>query len=112
MRPSFQLKLSSLKPVWASLLAVLVILLTFAATSERLHFQLHADGDAAHAHGPCAVCAIVKGHVDAPGVVVSEVFAALSVAWTLPPPQTLALASFDLLTAPNRGPPASVSSQS
>lgn len=111
MRPSSPLKLSSLKPVLAGLLVALFLGMTLIGASERLHAQLHAD-DAEHHHSPCAVCAIVKSQVDAPEVVVSEIFASLSVVWTVsfpvaPPPE-----SVDLYTAPNRGPPASVSSQS
>jgi hypothetical protein len=111
MRPSSQWKHGWLRPVLAGLLAVLFVGMTLVGASERLHLQLHAD-DAGHSHSPCAVCAIVKGQVDAPVVAVSEVFASLSVAWTLPSVQALAPAAIDLLVAPIRGPPASISSQS
>lgn len=104
-------KISSLKPVLAGLLAILFLGMTLIGASERLHLQLHA-ADGEHSHSPCAVCAIVKGQVDAPEVAVSEVFASLSVAWTLPTVQALVPAAFDLSVAPSRGPPASVSSQS
>lgn len=111
MRPLFPCKFSSLKPVLAGLLAALFVGMLLIGASERLHLQLHAD-DEGHGHAPCAVCAIVKGQVDAPTVTVSEVFASLSVAWTLPLPQAVTPVAVDLSTAPNRGPPASVSSQS
>lgn len=111
MRPSSQLKLGLLRPVLAGLLAALFVGMTLIGASERLHLQLHAD-DEGHGHRPCAVCAIVKGQVDAPSVTVSEIFASLSVAWTLPTVQALAPAAIDLSVAPSRGPPASVSSQS
>lgn len=104
-------KLSSLKPALAGLLAVLFLGITLVSASERLHLKLHAD-EPGHSHSPCAVCAIVKGQVDAPVVTVSEVFASLSVAWTLPVVQTIAPAAIDLSVAPSRGPPVSVSSQS
>jgi len=111
MRPSSQWKLGSLRPVLAGLLAALFVGMMLIGASERLHLQLHAD-DEGHGHAPCAVCAIVKGQVDAPTVTVSEVFASMSVAWTLPTVQTIAPAAIDLSVAPSRGPPASVSSQS
>lgn len=111
MRQLFQWKLSSLKPVLAGLLAALFLVVTLVGAHDRLHATLHAD-DEGHGHSPCAVCAIVKGQVDTPMVAVSEVFAALSVTWTLPSVQIIAPAAIDLMVAPSRGPPASVSSQS
>ena len=110
MRPLSQWKLSSLKPALAGLLATLVFLMTLATASEGLHFKLHT-GDT-HNHGPCAICSIAKGQLDAPDVAVSEVFASLSVAWTVPSLQTVSPRAIDLSVAPNRGPPVSVSSQS
>ncbi|MGC3957924.1 MAG: hypothetical protein QM813_08275 [Verrucomicrobiota bacterium] len=104
-------KLSSLKPVMAGFMAVLFLGMTLIGAHDRLHLQLHADGPG-HSHSPCAVCSIVKGQVDAPVAVVSEVFAFLSVAWTLPTVQAIAPAAIDLSVASSRGPPASVSSQS
>jgi len=104
-------KLSSLKPVLAGLLAVLFLGITLIGASERLHLQLHA-ADGEHSHSPCAVCAIVKGQVDAPVVTVSEVFASLSVAWTLPSVQAVTPVAIDFSVAPSRGPPVPVSSQS
>lgn len=112
MRPSSQWKLGSLRPVLAGLLAALFVGMTLIGASERLHLQLHAEDEGHGHHAPCAVCAIVKGQVDAPTVTVSEVFASLSVAWTLPSVQTIVPAAIDLSVAPSRGPPASVSSQS
>jgi hypothetical protein len=111
MRPLFPWKFSSLKPVLAGLLAALFLGMLLIGASERLHGQFH-EAEADHSHSPCAVCAIVKGQVDAPLVGVSEVFASLSVAWTLPLPKTATPVAVDLSAAPNRGPPASVSSQS
>jgi hypothetical protein len=104
-------KLSSLKPALAGLLAILFLGMTLIGASERLHLQLHADAED-HGHSPCAVCALVKGQVDAPVVTVSEVFASLSVAWTLPSVQVIVPVAIDLSAAPSRGPPVSVSSQS
>ena len=109
MRPLSQWKLSSLKPAFAGLLAGLVLLLTLASTCHWLHSQLHASAD--HDQTPCAVCTIAKGQLDAPVVQVSEVFASLSVAWTLSSFQTVLPCVIDLSVAPSRGPPVSVSSQ-
>jgi hypothetical protein len=111
MRPLFPWKFSSLRPVLAGLLAALFLGMLLIGASDRLHGQLHA-AEADHSHSPCAVCAIVKGQVDAPVVTVSQIFASLSVAWTLPLPQTATPVAIDLSVAPSRGPPASVSSQS
>ena len=111
MRQLTQWKFSSLKSVLAGLLAALFLVVTLIGAHDRLHATLHA-GDEGHGHSPCAVCAIVKGQVDSPVVAVSEVFAALSVTWTLPSIQIIAPAAIDLSVAPSRGPPASVSSQS
>jgi len=110
MRQLFQSKFSPLKSALAGFLALLILLLTLASASHWLHHQLHASAD--HDQTPCAVCTITQGQLDAPVVAVSEVFASLSVAWTLPTVQALAPAAIDLSVAPNRGPPASVSSQS
>ena len=110
MRPLFQWILSSLKPAFAGLLALLVFLMTLATASDGLHLKFHAA--ASHDHGPCAVCTIAKGQLDTPVAPVSEVFASLSVAWTIPSVQSVQPCAIDLSVAPSRGPPASVSSQS
>src|SRR5687767_2117754 len=104
MRSLFPWKFSSLKSVSAGLLAALFLGMLLIGANDRLHLQLHA-GDEGHGHTPCAVCAIVKGQVDAPLVPVSEVFASLSVAWTLPLPQNAVFVAVDLSASPNRGPP-------
>jgi hypothetical protein len=115
MRPLFPWKVSSLKPVLAGLLAAFFLGIMMVGASERLHAQFHGD-EAEHSHSPshspCVICALVNSQVDAPLVPVSEVFAALSVVWTVSFPVTSAPESVDLLTAPNRGPPASTASQS
>lgn len=94
-------------------MALLFMGMTLVGASDRLHSQFHAEGNAGdHSHAPCAVCAIVKGQVDTPVVVVSEVFASLSVAWTLPMVEFVSPQAVEISSAPNRGPPISVSSQS
>jgi len=110
MRQLFQAKFNPLKSALAGLLVGLILLLTLASTCHWLHNQLHASAD--HDQTPCAVCTIAKGQLDAPVVAVSEVFASLSVAWTVPSFQTAPLCAIDVSVAPSRGPPASVSSQS
>jgi len=111
MRHLFQWKHSLLKPVLAGLLTAFFLGMVLIGANDRLHGQLHAN-EAEHSHSPCAICAIVKGQVDTPDVVVSEIFAALSVAWTLPVPQATDPVAVDLSAASSRGPPASVSFQS
>jgi hypothetical protein len=91
-------------------LAGFFLLLTLASSFHRLHGQLHSPAE--HDHSPCAICTIAKGQLDTPVVSVSEVFASLSVAWTLPAVQVIVPAAIDLSVAPSRGPPVSVSSQS
>ena len=112
MRLLTRLTISSLKPALAGLLALLMFLVTLASSSNGLHDHLHTESESDHGQSPCAVCTIAKGQLDAPVVAVSEVFASLSVAWTLPSVQTIVPAAIDLSVAPSRGPPASVSSQS
>lgn len=111
MRPSSLQKHSLLKPVFAGLLAALFLGMMLIGASEGLHARLHA-ADAEHHHSPCAVCAIAKSQVDAPTIGVSEIFASLSVVWTVSFPVLPVPEMVDLRAAPNRGPPASVSSQS
>jgi len=111
MRPLFPWKFTSPNPVLAGLMAIFFLGMTLIGAIERLHAQLHAD-EAEHQHSPCAVCAIVKSQVAVPDVRVSESLVSLSVVWTVSYPSAVAPESVDLLTAPNRGPPASVSSQS
>jgi len=110
MRLSSQPIWMQLRPLWAGLMAGLVLLLTLASADARLHGQFHAD--AAHEHGPCAICSIAQGHIDAPVATIAEIFAPLSFAWTLPTVAIVAPAAVEISTAPSRGPPVSVSSQS
>lgn len=104
MRPKSPWKVSLLKPVLAGLLAVIFLGMILFGASERLHAQFHGE-DTEPGHGPCVICALVNGQVDAPLVPVSEVFASLSVVWTVSFPVAPVMESVDLGTAPNRGPP-------
>lgn len=110
MRLSTPANLKQYKPVLAGLLAALMLLLTLASASSWLHERLHSSRS--HTQSPCAVCILVEGQLNAPLVTVSEVFASLSVAWTLPAPQIVVPAAMDPSVVSTRGPPASVSSQS
>ena len=92
-------------------MATLFLAVKILGASDRLHATLHA-GEEGHGHSTCAVCAIVKGQVDTPVVAVSEFFDSVSVGWTLPSVQIIAPAKIDLMVAPSRGPPVSISSQS
>jgi hypothetical protein len=111
MRPVFPWKVSSLKPALAGLLAVLFVGMIMFGASERLHAQFHGE-ETEHSQSPCVICALVNSQVDAPLVPVSEVFASLSVVWTVSFPVTSVPESVDGLTAPNRGPPVSAASLS
>jgi hypothetical protein len=111
MRPKSPWKVSLLKPVLAGLLAAFFLGIMMVGASERLHAQFHGE-ETEHSHSPCVICALVNSQVDAPLVPVSEVFASLSVVWTVSFPVTFAPEPIDFLTAPNRGPPASAAFQS
>ena len=97
------------RPVVAGLMAAAVLVLTVFASSEKLHLTLHENSGVPH-DGPCAVCSVAQGHLEVPTPVVSAVFAALSVSWTLPSLKTAAPTEADFSVASSRGPPASVSS--
>lgn len=112
MRVAFHKQVSWFKPVLAGLLALLMLAMTLVSASNRLHSHFHAGDDHGHESIPCPVCSIAKGQVDAPVVPVSEVFASLSVAWTLPADSAVIPTPVEFLTVLSRGPPASGSSQS
>jgi hypothetical protein len=97
------------RPAMAGLMAVLVLVLTLFASSEKLHLAVHQDADTSH-HLPCAVCSFAQGQLEMPVMVASEVAAPLSVSWTLPAFKTVAAPDADFSVASSRGPPVSVSS--
>jgi hypothetical protein len=107
MRPVFPWKDSLLKPVLAGLVAAFFVGILTIGASQRLHGEIHA-AEAEHSHSPCVVCALVKSQVDVPVIPGWEVFASVSVVWTVSFPVAPVPESVDLLAAPNRGPPASV----
>ena len=98
-----------IKPVFAGLMAPLVLVLSLFASSERLHLKLHGDANVPH-QSSCAVCTLAQGQLEFTPATVSQVVAALSISWTLPCFQTAPEADADFSVASSRGPPASVSS--
>ena len=100
-------QVSWFKPVLTGLMAGLVLLLALFASNGSLHKSLHDEAEG-HAE-ECAVCSIAKGHLDVSLRAVSEVFAPLSVFWTIPRPQNAPPRSADFSVASSRGPPAFVS---
>lgn len=97
------------KPAMAGLMAAIVLALALFASSERLHHAFHQDATSAHPV-PCAACSLAQGQVELPGAAVSEVFAPLSVAWTIPSFSPATTQEADFYVASSRGPPVSISS--
>src|SRR5689334_21170841 len=97
------------KPVFAGLMAALVLVLSVFASSEKLHLALHADSNAPHPTS-CAVCTIAQGQVEFTPAIASQIAGPLSVSWTLPGYQATFKQDADFSVALSRGPPASVSS--
>lgn len=98
-----------IKPVFAGLMATLVLVLSLFASSERLHLKLHGDSNVPH-QSSCAVCTIAQGQLEFTAATVAQTAAPLSVSWTLPCFQAAPEADADFSVASSRGPPASVSS--
>jgi len=97
------------RPAIASLMSGIMVLLAVSAASGALHLKLHTDGSSSQ-HGTCAICSFAHGQVETLVAVTPEVFAPLSVSWTLSVLQSLPLANVDRSVAFCRGPPASGSS--
>ena len=97
------------KPVFAGLMAALVLVLSVFASSEKLHLTLHEDSNAPHPSS-CAVCTIAQGQVDFTPATSSQIAALLSVSWTLPGYHAPFQKDADFSVASSRGPPAFVSS--
>lgn len=95
-----------LKPATASLCTALLLGIVFAAAVAPLHKSLH-DG-CRHEQQPeqsCAVCAFVKGQVDAvdfPSPVVAREFTSVTLSVS---ESTLLLPAVDFLLLPERAPP-------
>jgi hypothetical protein len=97
------------RPAFAGLMAAIVLVLALFASSEKLHLTLHQDSGTPH-HLPCAVCSFAQGQLETPVATVSDVFAALSVSWTIPSLQTALPPEIDFSVASSRGPPVSIAS--
>jgi hypothetical protein len=89
-------------------MAFLLLLLGVLVANEQFHARMHADASASH--GSCAVCALAKGQLDAPGIFQSVTVSTLSPVWTVPALESAPLPAADFSVASSRGPPASVSS--
>ena len=99
----------AVKPVFAGLMAALVLVLSLFASSEKLHLKLHEYSNVPH-QSSCAVCTIAQGQLDFTPATASQVAAPLSVSWTLPGYQATFKQDADFSVASSRGPPGSVSS--
>jgi hypothetical protein len=97
------------RPMIAGLMSGMILLLSVFASSGALHLKLHPDSSAPQ-HGTCAICSIAQGQVEIPVDATPDVFAPLSVSWTLPSLRSNPVTDVDLSVASSRGPPASVSS--
>jgi len=97
-----------LKPVLAGLMTALVLWLSLVASSDCLHHQFH--GNAPDGQSPCAICSVVRGHMDAPTSASPEAAVTLFIAWTLPHVESAMPHPVDYSVASSRGPPASTSS--
>ena len=108
MQPLSKRQVVWLKPVLAGLMAGLVLLLALIASSESLHHQFH--GSSTDGQSPCAICSVVRGHMDAPTSILPQTAVALVFAWTLPRIESARPHPVDDSVASSRGPPASTSS--
>ena len=109
MHPSCNRNVQWFKPVLSGLMAGMIVLLSVVASSGALHLKLHQDSSAPQ-HGTCAICSISQGHVETSVACSPEVFATLSVSWTLPSLRSTPVTDADFSVASSRGPPVSVSS--
>jgi len=108
MQPLSRRQVVRLKPALAGLMAGLVLLLALVAASESLHHQFH--GSSTDGQSPCAICSVIRGHMDAPTSAAPEAAVTLFVAWTLPRIEAAIPHPVDGSVASSRGPPASFSS--
>lgn len=108
MKPTFIRQTARLKPALAGLMTALVLWLCLVASSDSLHHEFHSSS--AEGPNPCAICSVVRGHMDAPTPVGPVAAVILSVVWTLPQLESAMPLSVDDSVASTRGPPASVSS--
>lgn len=98
-----------IKPVFAGLMAMLMLVMSLFASSERLHDKFHAGDGRAH-QVPCALCTMAQGQLEVAAVAVPQVVAPQSVSWLLPLLQSTPHQDVDFSVASSRGPPAAASS--
>jgi hypothetical protein len=110
MQPPFTRQTTRLKPALAGLMTGLVLWLALIASSDLLHHQFH--GHDLDGPSPCAICSVVRGHIDAPTPASPEAAVALGVAWTLPRLESGMPHPVDGAVDSTRGPPAPLSSPS
>jgi hypothetical protein len=91
-------------PALAGLMAGLVSLLALVAASESLHHQFH--GSSTDGQSPCAICSVVRGHMDAATSASPEAVVPLFVAWIVPHLESAMAHPVDGSMASTRGPPA------
>jgi hypothetical protein len=96
------------KPALAGLMAGLILLLALVASSESLHHQFH--GNSTDGQSPCAICSVVRGHMDAPASTLPQAAVSMFFAWTLPRVESAMPHPVDYSVASSRGPPASTAS--
>jgi len=96
------------KPALASLMAGLILLVALVASSESLHHRIH--GSSTDGQSPCAICSVVRGHIDAPTSTSPEACVTLFIAWTLPHFESAVPPAVDVSVASSRGPPAAFAS--
>jgi hypothetical protein len=108
MQPLSKRQVVWLKPALAGLMAGLVLLLAMVASSESLHHQFH--GSSTDGQSPCAICSVVRGHMDAPASTLPQTAVPMFFAWTLPRIESTMPQPVDYSVASSRGPPASFSS--
>ena len=96
------------RPVFAGVMAALMLLLGLLASNETFHSRLH-DGPPG-THGTCSVCALAKGQLDAPAISHSFVVAWLPISWTVPSLESAPLPAADFSVASSRGPPVVIAS--
>ena len=89
-------------------MAGLVLWLALIASSDCLHHQFH--GNSTEGQSPCAICSVVRGHMDASTSASPEAAVPLSFAWIQPRIESAMPHPVDCSVASSRGPPASFSS--
>jgi len=97
------------RPAVAGLMALVLLLVGLLASSERIHSWLHTDSPSTH--GSCAVCALVKGQLDAPAVSPSFAVALIPLSGIVPVLESAPTPAVDFSAATSRGPPTPASSQ-